>query len=333
MTKKISKKIGITFGDVAGVGPEIILKALVSGSALGSGIVPERDIVLFGDKEIWKLIQRQLNVKKVPSLPFACDLFPDICKSSPLPFSVKKDAGKISRAFGAQAVDWISEAVNVFLKKGIRTLVTAPISKESCHLAGFPYKGHTDFIASFFGNKPHRMMFYSESVKLALVSHHMALSEAVRDLDPAEITETILIANDLMKKWGIRKPLILVSGINPHAGENGAFGREELDIILPAIWKALKKGVEAKGPFPPDTIFRQALSESRSMVVSMTHDLGLAPFKLLAFENGVNITVGLPLVRTSPDHGTAFDIAWKGKADATSMISAIKLAARMARAR
>lgn len=330
MKKIISKKIGITFGDVAGVGPEVILKALTSGLVRARGFVPERDIVLFGDKKIWETLQHHLKIKDVPPVSFASDLFPDLCKPSELAFSVKKDAGKINKTYGAQAVRWISEAVNVFLKKGIQTLVTAPIHKESCHLAGFPYKGHTDFIASFFGHKLHRMMFYSDSVKLALVSHHLALSQAIQSLNSREIMETILLANDLMKQWGIRKPLILVSGINPHAGENGAFGREEQDIIIPAIQKAQKKGIEVKGPFPPDTIFRHALSEPRSMVISMTHDLGLAPFKLLAFENGVNITVGLPLLRTSPDHGTAFDIAWKGKADASSMVSALRLAFRMA---
>ena len=330
MKKIISKKIGVTFGDVAGVGPEVILKAITSGSFPVRDIVPERDIVLFGDKKIWEILQHQLKIKDLPPVFFACDLFPDICRPSGLSFSVKEDAGKINKAYGAQAVEWISEAVKVFLKKGIQTLVTAPIHKESCHLAGFPFKGHTDFIASFFGDKPHRMMFYSDSVKLALVSHHLALSQAICLLNKKEITETILLADEVMKQWGIDKPLFLVSGTNPHAGENGAFGREELDIILPAIQKAQKKGVEVKGPFPPDTVFRHALSEPRSMVISMTHDLGLAPFKLLAFESGVNITVGLPLIRTSPDHGTAFDIAWKGRADASSMKSALRLAAKMA---
>ena len=333
MKKITSKKIGVTFGDIAGIGPEVILKAIASGLFKEEGVVAERDMVVFGDKKIWETLQYQLKIKNVPPVSFACDLFPDLCSPSELSFSVKNDAGKINKAYGAQAVEWISEAVNVFLKKGIQTLVTAPIHKESCHLAGFPYKGHTDFIASFFGHKPHRMMFYSDSIKLALVSHHLALSEAIQSLSGKKIIETILLGNDLMKQWGIRKPLILVSGINPHAGENGAFGHEELDIILPAIQKAQKKGVEVKGPFPPDTIFRHALSEPRSMVVSMTHDLGLAPFKLLAFENGVNITVGLPLIRTSPDHGTAFDIAWKGRADASSMISALRLAARMSSSR
>lgn len=330
MKKIISKKIGVTFGDVAGIGPEVILKALASGSFPVRDIVPERDIVLFGDKKIWEMLQHQLKLKNVPPVSFACDLFPDICRPSGLSFSVKKDAGKINKVFGSRAVEWISEAVKVFLKKGIQTLVTAPIHKESCHLAGFPFKGHTDFIASFFGHKPHRMMFYSDSVKLALVSHHLALSQAIERLNRKEITETVLLADHVMKQWGIEKPLILVSGINPHAGENGAFGHEELDIILPAIQKAQKKGIEVKGPYPPDTVFRYALSEPRSMVISMTHDLGLAPFKLLAFESGVNITVGLPLFRTSPDHGTAFDIAWKGRADAFSMKSALSLAAKMA---
>ena len=323
---KSRKRIGITFGDIAGIGPEVIAKALISRDTSKNA-----DYVLFGDPLVFK---KALSLAGHP-LPtvkfgFAHQVLPKTAREIDFSFSPKNDAGKISAECGKMAVQWINEAVLACQKGLIDAMVTAPIHKEACHLGGFKFKGHTDFIAHLCHDPLHKMMFYSEKLKTILVSHHQSLLSAIKNLSSDDIADTIEIGNSMMKNLGVKKPLVLVSGINPHAGENGAFGSEEIRIISPAVEASVQKGIHAVGPLPPDTIFGKALANKNSLVVAMTHDLGLVAFKLIAFETGVNVTAGLPLIRTSPDHGTAFDIAWKGKANPGSMISAINLAVRLA---
>ncbi len=318
------KRIGITFGDIAGVGPEVIYKAL-SGGKLDSG----SEYILFGDKEIFSKVSILLKKYKLKSeIIFASDLSSDYSDDKKVKFNLK-DKGRISGEYGAYSIKWIRDAVEAYKKGQIDGLVTAPINKEACHKAGFKFKGHTDFLAHLFNNPVHKMMFYSEGLKLILVSHHKSLKSAISSLTGKDIFETIVMGNNAACKMGIKQSEILVAGLNPHAGENGAFGDEEIEIIKPAITKAKLKGINVKGPFPPDTIFLNALKNKNSVVVSMYHDQGLIAFKMIAFDEGVNITAGLPMIRTSPDHGTAFDIAWKGIAKENSMINAINLCAKL----
>lgn len=321
---KSNKFIGITLGDIAGVGPEITAKALNSPD-----ISKDFIYVVFGDIDIFNKASKLIkNFSPKVGYCFASEIFPDLFKKTEIKFN-KSNIGKISKEFGRLSIQWITESVKAYKLGLISALVTAPINKESCKLSGFKFQGHTDYIADLLGNPLHRMAFYSDKLKLVLVTHHESLNSVLKNLNQKDVYETIKIANDFMHKLGFKKPKILVSGINPHASENGQFGLEESKIIQPVILKSQKNGINALGPFPPDTIFLQALKYPNSIIVSMTHDLGLAPFKVLYFDQGVNISIGLPLIRTSPDHGTAYDIAWKNTVSPSSMISAINLAAKM----
>ena len=254
-----------------------------------------------------------------------------ILRGSRLPRSFRiKDAGRIDPVWGQFSIKWIEEAVacsrQMQQENQPHALVTAPINKASAHSGGFQYTGHTDFLAHLYGVRETSMMFVSRRLNLILVNIHCSLQKAIRNLNKSIILQKIRHAHTAMEKWGSNCPEILVSGLNPHAGETGAFGKEEEIIIAPAIKEAKDQGIMASGPYPPDTVFLKALDNKNTCVVAMHHDQGLIPFKLLDFSHGVNVTVGLPVVRTSPDHGTAYDIAWKGKADPTSFYEAAKLA-------
>ncbi len=286
-------RIGLTFGDPAGIGPEIIQKAVASKAV--------RDVchpILFGHAEF-------LDWKKAKKL-------------SP------KDCGRLSGLY-------VEEAFAAWKRGDIDAIVTAPISKDHLHQAGYPYPGHTEFLARLASNPPVRMMMAGPSLKIVLVTIHEAIAKVPRLLTKNKILETICITDQALRnRFGIRAPRIAVAGLNPHAGENGLFGREEKTVISPAIRAAKALKIKASGPFSADTIFNQTVRGDFDAVVCMYHDQGLIPVKLLHFDEGVNVTLGLPFVRTSPDHGTAFDIAGKNKADPTSMIAAILMASRMA---
>jgi 4-hydroxythreonine-4-phosphate dehydrogenase len=316
-------KIGITFGDIAGIGPEIIAKALSSSEIRKLPL----EFVLFGNTKVWEL---------------ACGFVPKNARFAPYTFAPSKSAlktvsphkknfGKISPLFGAWAIHWIREAVEACKSKALDAMVTAPIHKEACHQSGFRFKGHTDFIAHLCATKVYGMMFYSEPLRVLLVTDHQSLRSAIAGLKIEKVLETIVLGFEAMKQLGVRRPKIAVCGLNPHAGEAGAFGNEEIKILSPAIQKAKEQGIPISGPFPPDTIFHSYMHQKDTLIIAMTHDQGLIPFKLLAFDTGVNMSIGLPIVRTAPDHGTAFDIAWKGKANPSSMIQAIHLAFKLSK--
>jgi len=213
-------------------------------------------------------------------------------------------------------------------------MVTGPISKENLKKAGYPYPGHTEFLADLSHTKDFRMMFASPSLRVVLITIHEALKKVPKLLNEPLILKTIEITHDHLCKWfGISKPKLAVCGLNPHASEGGIFGNEEAKFIIPAINKLKHRGIRASGPYPPDTIFQRAVRGEFDAVVAMYHDQGLIPLKLLHFDDAVNITLGLPFIRTSVDHGTAFDIAGKGIANPSSMIAAIKLAVELSRDR
>ncbi|QQR79979.1 MAG: 4-hydroxythreonine-4-phosphate dehydrogenase PdxA [Deltaproteobacteria bacterium] len=284
--------IGITMGDPRGIGPEIIEKALGSPE-----IKNKAEYMVFGD---------------------AC--YFDFQNAKNL---TPKECGELSGFY-------IEQATQAALAGDIDAIVTAPISKEHLHQAGYPYPGHTEFFAQLSKTKKFRMMMAGPSLKVVLVTIHEALKNVPTLLTSEKIFTTIQLTQEALQNWfGISKPKIAVAGLNPHAGEAGLFGDEETKIILPAIRKAQKNKIHVTGPLAADTVFNQAVRGDYDAVVVMYHDQGLIPLKLLHFDDGVNVTLGLPFVRTSPDHGTAFDIAGKGIATPSSMIAAIELSIKL----
>ncbi|OGQ08960.1 MAG: 4-hydroxythreonine-4-phosphate dehydrogenase PdxA [Deltaproteobacteria bacterium RBG_19FT_COMBO_58_16] len=243
-----------------------------------------------------------------------------------------------SAVCGRAMIGYIEEAVRMVQRGEAEAIVTAPITKEAARLAGFKYPGHTEFIAHLTGAKDFLMMLGGvgrHDLKVVLVTIHVPLSTVPSLVTKAAVLKTLRIANAaFIKDLGIKRPRMAVAGLNPHAGEAGMFGGEDAKVIAPAVAKARAEGIDAIGPLPPDTVFYRAVRKNEfDCVVCMYHDQGLGPLKLMHFEDGVNATLGLPIVRTSPDHGTAYGIAWKGKASPVSLISAIRMAVTMARNR
>lgn len=305
-------KIGITLGDAAGVGPEIILKA-ISEPELQHLCSP----VIIGDRLILERARQILN------LPLPTELI-DLHQFTTLP-----PLGKISRDCGTAALAYVEKAVELCSSKQITAMVTAPIHKEAIHLARSPYAGHTEMIAQLTNTKEYAMMLVGGGLRVILVTIHMGLAKVSASLTPENILKTIRLAYRATIELGIKKPKIAVAGFNPHSGEQGLFGDEEQTRIEPAIEMANQEQIPVFGPYPPDTIFYRAINGDFDIVVCMYHDQGLIPLKTLAFHSGVNVTIGLPIVRTSVDHGTAYDIAGQGIANPESLIEAIKLAIQL----
>ncbi len=304
--------IGITTGDPSGIGPEVTLKAT---EAIGLD-----EILLIGPLSI---IDREKRRLKISHLPEVIDV---------------GDGGEIahrrpSREGGEIAYRTLIQAIELLKTGKITSLVTAPVSKRAINIAGYDFKGHTELLADAFGVKKYAMFFHSDSLNVALVTRHTPLSSVVKELTTQRIYDTIkLTYKFLSKNRGVLKssknPRIGVLGLNPHAGEGGNIGFEEEEIIVPAIELAKREGMDVKGPLVPDTAFRQDRNNF-DVFIAMYHDQGLIPLKLLAFETAVNITLGLPFIRTSPSHGTAYDIAGKGIADFKSMEKAIRMAIKL----
>lgn len=314
MTKVLTMlpKIGITLGDAAGVGPEIILKA-ISDPEIKQYCSP----TIIGDRLIIEHTARALNL----SLP---ETIIDLQQFSTLP-----QLGKISIECGKAALTYVEKAVELCTSKEISAMVTAPIHKEAIHLAGSPYAGHTEMIAQLTSTKEYAMMLVGGRLRVILVTIHMGVAKVSASITTEKILKTIRLAYRATRELGIQEPKIAVAGFNPHAGEQGLFGDEEQTKIEPAIEMAKREQIPVFGPFPPDTVFFRAINGDFDIVVCMYHDQGLIPLKTLAFHSGVNVTIGLPIVRTSVDHGTAYDIAGKGIANPESLIEAIKLAVQL----
>lgn len=312
------KKIAVTLGDPAGIGPEIALKAILSKE-----IVSVCEPVIVGDR-----IVIEQAVEKL-SLPF------DLKKIKLIDTGEIKDRNfeknKPTAEGGRACVSYIKKAVELALNKSVDAIVTAPISKEALKMAGFKWPGHTELLAELTGTKDYAMMFYSDKLKVILVTIHTALKNVPEMIKKEKVLKTILLAKKSCDMMGIENPKIAVAGLNPHSGETGIFGDEEIREISPAVDKAQSMGIPVSGPYPADTLFHRAYNGEFDIIVCMYHDQGLIPLKMIAFDKAVNVTIGLPIIRTSPDHGTAYDIAWKGIANPSSMIEAIKLAARLRR--
>ena len=313
----MSKKpiIGITMGDPNGVGPEVIVKAVNSPE-----IKDLCEIVIFGDDGVIHKAANLCNLKTEVEVINCSEFVIEDLE----PATIDKEAGQAS-------LDYISTAIASGLKKEIDAVVTAPISKESTHLAGSKYPGHTEMLKDLTNSEQAVMMFEGSKFKVMLVTIHEALTNVPKLISKERVLSTIKLTHDsLVNLFKIKNPKIVACGLNPHAGESGAFGNEEIKHIIPAIKEAKEDGINIDGPLPADTLFYYANQGKWDAVIAMYHDQGLIPFKMISFDDGVNITLGLPIIRTSPDHGTAFDIAWKGVANPSSMISAIKVAAQLA---
>jgi 4-hydroxythreonine-4-phosphate dehydrogenase len=240
--------------------------------------------------------------------------------------------GVLSAGAGRAAYEIIVRAVEDAKNGDVQAIATAPVNKEAFRLAGLPWSGHTDLLAHLTSASHVAMMFHSEPLRVVLATVHIALADVPRMLTRSVMEHTIALTARELPRFDKIQPRIAVAGLNPHAGEHGLFGREELEVIVPAIEACRRRGIDVSGPFPADTVFVRAHRGDFDVVVACYHDQGLIPVKLLAFGQAVNVTLGLPIVRTSVDHGTAFDIAGKGVADPDSMIAAVLLAARLARA-
>jgi 4-hydroxythreonine-4-phosphate dehydrogenase len=323
--------IVITMGDPAGIGPEIIAKVIDSGE-----LFPVCRPVIIGDASVLeKLIQElglSVTVRPVASLaesnPAQGRL--DILDLRQVNIS-RHTWGTPEASSGKAVVEYIKKAVELTMKGEAAAIVTAPISKEMMNAAGHHYAGHTELLADLTDSKDYGMLFVGGGLRVILVTIHIALKDVPRQITAAAVLKTLRLAHKAMRSFGIENPHIGVAALNPHAGEGKLFGTEEWDTILPAVIKAREEGIRASDPVPADTLFYKTRNNYYDIAVAMYHDQGLAPLKMLAFGNAVNVTVGLPIIRTSVDHGTAYDIAGKGCADPTSLLEAIKLAVKMSR--
>ncbi len=316
-------KIGITLGDPGGIGPELILKAFASIESL-----PKARYVLFGSRYVLEREQEALGIDvELPSntgLENQSRQRPSLHEVDYPLTTVEK--GRPSRENGEASFRYFDIAVKEAQAGNLQAVVTAPVSKHSWNMAGIRWAGHTDYLSHLY---PQAIMFFwSGELKIALFTHHLPLREALDKVEEGTLLDFFLRLRKGLKKTPLFNHEILVAGLNPHAGEEGLMGSEESDILLPAIENARKKGIPLSGPYPPDAVFRIARAQPDKIVIALYHDQGLIPFKILAFEQGTNVTLGLPFVRTSPCHGTAYDIVGKGVANAESMIEAIRLAHR-----
>ena len=286
-------RIGLTVGDPAGIGPEITEKA-----AADPRVLEVCRPVVYG-----------------PSFREA---------------RLDYEPGVGSSEGGRLAYELIKKAAIDALEGRIEAITTAPINKAVWALAGLSWRGHTDLLADVTGASNVAMMFYSEALRVVLATVHVPLADVPRRLTQERVEETVTLTHSEMPRFGILKPRIALAGLNPHAGEEGLLGTEEASVLAPAVASCQAKGIDVTGPFPGDTVFVRAMRDEFDVVVACYHDQGLIPMKLVAFGRAVNVTLGLPIVRTSVDHGTAYDVAGRGAADTSSMVEAVRLAARLA---
>jgi len=325
--------IAITLGDPGGIGPEVALKALYKNRwpryvrfvLIGNRTILRRQAtqLRLPLPPIWRLA----DTKRFPAPVVNWEPEQDL-KQKPIPPTWQP--GVTGKTQGKAAVQWIQAAVSGCMAGRFDALVTGPICKQSLRLAGLPFPGHTEFLAALTGTRSFAMMLLGGPLRVVLVTRHLPLAKVPGAVSRAAIQTATQLAAQALPWLGVKQKTVGVCALNPHAGDNGLLGREEITTIRPALRALRRRGLAVEGPVPADVIFHQALQGRFGAVVAMYHDQGLGPLKMIAFEEGVNLTLGLPIVRTSPDHGTAFDIAGKGRAHAGSMAAAIRLAERLA---
>ncbi|PAW64525.1 MAG: 4-hydroxythreonine-4-phosphate dehydrogenase PdxA [Opitutia bacterium Tous-C1TDCM] len=310
---KLLPRVAITIGDPAGIGPEIVLRAVAAAE-----VAAQCRPLVIGSRAVLARVAGKLGL--------------------PLPPEIEDQAldpetfvpGEVSPVAGAAAVRAVKRAAELALRGEVGAIATAPLNKAAMAAAGFSYPGHTELLAELAGVRDYAMLLAAGALRVIHVSTHVSLAEAIRRVQRPRIETVIRIAHETLGRMGLPRPRIAVAGLNPHAGEGGLFGTEEGDVIAPAIAAARAAGFDASGPWPGDTVFFRCARGDFDVVVAQYHDQGHIAVKQAGFETGVNITAGLPFFRVSVDHGTAFDLAWQGRASAQSMIEAILLAAKLA---
>lgn len=333
--------IGISSGDPSGIGPEIVVKALDNKkiySFCKPFVVADISII----KEAIKIssASQKINLIDDPSKGKYEHGYIDVLALA----NVDKDKfsfGEISAMAGKASFEYVTKVIELAMDGKVDATVTAPINKEAMNMAGLHYAGHTEIFAEYTGVSNYAMMLAEKNFRVVHVNTHVSMLDAIKRITKERVFNTITLADEALRRMGIENPRIAVNGLNAHAGENGLFGSEEINHIIPAVEKARKKGILADGPHPPDTIFPKMRGGQYDIVVCMYHDQGHIPAKLMGFQydeklkrwgsiSGVNITLGLPIIRVSVDHGTAFDIAGKGIANSDSMIQTLEYAASFA---
>jgi len=336
--------VGITMGDAAGIGPEIIVKAL----SLREIYEVCRPIVIGDSKVIEqaiKIVGVNLTVNPLPNIRAAKFEFGaiDVFDLSNIDLKTLK-IGQVDAKAGKAAVEYIEKAVDLALRNEVHAIATAPINKEAINKAGYNYAGHTELLAHLTNTKDYAMMLVADSLRVVHVTTHVSLRGACEMIKKERVLKVIRLTYEALRNMGIEAPKIAVASLNPHGGEGGLFGVEEIEEIRPAVKKAKEEGINVVGPLSADTVFVRARGGAYDAVVAMYHDQGHIPVKLLGLKwdekegrwtsvSGVNVTIGLPIIRSSVDHGTAFGKAWKGNANPQSMIEAIKFAAKTAKQR
>lgn len=331
-----NKIIGITMGDPAGIGPEIILKYYLENNNF------DKPVVVIGHYPSFENISKRLGINV--RFNVLNELIINKLKNDSLniieigaDISEIPEQGKISEIAGELSFRSIKKAIDLALENKISAVVTAPINKKCLNISGYNFSGHTEIFAHYTGTKKYCMLLASEKLKVAHVTTHVSLSDAIKKITDERVFEVIILLYEALKKFGINNPKIGVSGLNPHAGEDGMFGNEDITIILSAVQKAKLLNINVEGPLPADALFPLAVGGKYDGCVAMYHDQGHIPFKLLDFKwdekigkmmgmEGVNITLGLPIIRTSVDHGTAYEIAGKGLANHNALKKAIEYA-------
>ncbi|UTR12766.1 4-hydroxythreonine-4-phosphate dehydrogenase PdxA [Evansella sp. LMS18] len=329
----MSKKpiIGITMGDAAGVGPEIIVKSLQSKE-----LYDQAHPIVIGDAKMLKraaeILKTDITIKEINGdSDLTATQFGEVACYDLNILPEDLPIGQVSSEAGHGAFEYLRTAIELANEEKIDAICTAPLNKEALHKGGHIYPGHTEILAELTNTKDFSMMLSSPKLKVIHVTTHVGIIDAINMINPERVYDVIRLAHDTLSKSGINKPKIGVCGINPHAGENGLFGYgEEEEKIIPAVERAQGEDIDVEGPLPADTLFFRAQRGDFDIVVAMYHDQGHGPIKVLGLEAGVNITVGLPIIRTSVDHGTAFDIAGTGIADERSLLEALRQAIELA---
>jgi 4-hydroxythreonine-4-phosphate dehydrogenase len=323
----------MTMGDPSGIGPEVVLKALTNGALfsrcrpliIGDRRILERAAIWLGVSPPVETVREPARGEYRPGTVTLIDLENAPAERCPV--------GEVSAASGAAAVDYVFRACDLALAGSVDAVVTAPLNKAAMQLAGYDYAGHTELLSERTGADRVSMLLIGPNLRIVHVSTHVSLHDAIARVTPRRVEEVIQIAHEACLALGIHQPRIAVAGLNPHASEDGLFGDEERTRIVPAIAAARARGLDVSDPQPPDTVFLRATKGAYDIVVAQYHDQGHIPMKLLAFDSGVNVSYGLPIIRTSVDHGTAFDIAGTGIASESSLLAAIDVALKMVRAR
>ena len=325
--------LALTMGDPSGIGPEITMKA-----AADPEVRELARVLIVGPADVARATRDWLRLPLelatvTPDADFSSlpDSLTPVLSISDAP-AAEFPAGQLAAASGDAAVKAVETAARLALERKVDAIVTAPLNKEAMRLAGYQYPGHTEILGHLCGARA-TMLLSSPRLRVVHVSVHCSLLEAIQRVTRANVLQTIETAHHAGRQLGYARPRIAVAGLNPHAGEGGLFGREEIEEIIPAIQDARSRGWDVSGPWPPDTLFLRASAGEWDVVVAMYHDQGHIPVKLFGLEGGVNVTLGLPIIRTSVDHGTAFDIAGKGIARHESMVEAVRVAVRMVAAR